>query len=89
MTNPQHQPYLGARLHLAALRGEVTVIARQLTQEPACTLRELAACWISSTMEEAAAVLRGSLAWSQEERAQLITDLECAAEALFQIEDGA
>ncbi|MEV0049461.1 hypothetical protein AB0H34_03065 [Saccharopolyspora shandongensis] len=86
MTNSQHQPYLGARLNLVALRGEVTVIAEQLVEQPACTPREMAVCWITSAMEEAAAVLRGSLNLTREERVQLVEDIESAAEALFRIE---
>lgn len=79
------QPYLGDRLDLPALRGEVTTIAGVLAAAD-CTPRERAAAWVCGAMEEAAAVLRATLDLPADARAQLVAELETAAEALHQAE---
>ena len=82
------QPYLGDRLHLPHLRGEVTTIAGVLADVVDCTPREQAAAWVCGAMEEAAAVLRATLDMPADDRARLIAELETAAETLHQAEAG-
>lgn len=82
------QAYLGDRLELPALRGEVTTIAGVLAKATDCTPRERATAWVCGALEEAAAVLRATLDLPAEERARLVAELETAAESLHQAEAG-
>ncbi|GAB3670337.1 hypothetical protein [Saccharopolyspora tripterygii] len=88
MTTPEHHPYVGCRLELPSLRGEVTVIATHLRDSGDLTWREQAAAWICATLDETAHVVDALVDSTPEQRARLVEELQAASEALEAIEVG-
>ncbi len=94
MTTPQpdeevhEHPYLGCRLDLPHLRGEVTSVAVELTDatRDGASHREVATSWICGAMDESALLLWATLDLPRAERAQIVSDILGANQALFDAE---
>lgn len=79
--------FVGCRLDLPHLRGEVTAVAGELRESSEeLSLREQATVWTCNAMDEAALLLWATIDMSPEERAQIVSDVLGASERLYDAE---